>query len=169
MAEMDRTTHLQLRLFQGSDVVNYQDFNDNFNQIDRYLGVNYVEEEGNMDRWWYRKWANGRAECGIDNKAMGDSNMVLWNDRVGLYISKEYNFGAYLPLTFQRRPYCSITFNYCDEPKTSPACFIIQRPQPKGYQSPTFLIVSTFSSQFKNVQCGIYCTGYWKNSPIGSD
>ena len=163
-----QTQKLSLTLFDGSDLVNYNDFNNNFNIIENKLGNEYVEVLGWTDFWWYRKWSSGRCECGVDNKLVGNTQMTNWVTGIpssGLFHSAEFSFGDY-PVKFERRPFVATSINYTGT-NANIATFTIQRGQAGGQTSPPFLFVSTTSGQINNVQASMFVTGWWKNCPLG--
>lgn len=152
---MANTSKLGLTLINGSDVVDYNVFNTNFNKLD-VLGTDYVVQQGTSDRWWYRKWKSGRAECGIDNKQLGDIRTTeQWG---GIWASQTFSFGAY-PIAFQSRPYASITFNYAAY--SGYAAQIIQLTQGGGTTSPGFKVLQPSNVTAGGGQFGIFVTGYW--------
>lgn len=55
------TTNLNLHTWLETDVVDFEEMNDNFNKIDA-ANKDYVVENGTNDFWTYRKWASGRCE-----------------------------------------------------------------------------------------------------------
>lgn len=56
------TTNMGLTTINGSDYVNAQVLNDNFELLDK-LGFDYVVEQGKSGQWMYRKFKSGIAEC----------------------------------------------------------------------------------------------------------
>ena len=75
---MAKTPNLGINEINGSDYIDYSVFNTVFNTLDA-LGLDYIVEKGTSGEWWYRKWKSGRAECGIDNKNLGDQEVIAWN------------------------------------------------------------------------------------------
>lgn len=164
------TKNLGLTTFNENDLVDYHDFNGNWNKIDE-LGKDYVIDQGYAGNkyWWYRKWKSGRAECGVDNMAFsGTTALNNWMSALptgGLFYSnKEYTFGNY-PIQFQRRPYADCKVNYIGGSNSGIYVFTIQKSQIGGQTSPSFRIVTTTSGVLEGVQCSIYCVGAWAHDP----
>lgn len=152
---MANTSKLGLTLINGSDIVDYNTFNNNFNIIDK-LGDDYVVEHGNRNPWWYRKWASGRMECGVDNNLKGNATCSTnWG---GCFLSNEFSFGAY-PVAFTSRPYASVSFNYASSAMAAAA--VVQKQISGGSTSPAFYILQPTTGTVNGCQFGIYCTGYW--------
>ena len=159
-----RTANLNLLKFEGSDTVNYNDFNGNFDIIDK-MGVDYVTQKGTKGEWWYRVWRSGRAECGVDNLRVGNSGMSAWESTrnnvktfTGFYISNaEFSFGNY-PVSFVAPPYRTFSLNYIDNHSNIHG-WIIQQSTPGQTTSPRYKVVSTFSDDFNGIQVGVFCTG----------
>lgn len=154
---MANTSKLSLILFQGSDIVDYNSFNSNFNKIDQ-LGDEYVIAHGSDGLWWYRKWSSGRMECGIDNNLKGNAECV--NSWGGCFIhERPFEFGKYPDSGFSSRPYASVTFNYASS--SAAAAAIVQKQQSGFTMSPPFYIIQPTRGTVTGCQFGIYCVGRW--------
>lgn len=96
---MAKTPNLGINEINGSDYIDYSVFNTVFNTLDA-LGLDYIVEQGKSGEWWYRKWKSGRAECGIDDKNLGDQEVIAWN---WLWTSHFITIGNW-PITFSENP-----------------------------------------------------------------
>lgn len=160
---MAQTKNLKITKLEGSDVVDYEYFNQIFEKIDSALADYVVEASGSnsgVASWWYRKWNSGRAECGIDNKLLsGNYKMETWGS---MYASPSISFGNY-PFTFitSSRPYANVTFNYSGN--GGMCSYVAQYSQGGSVTSPSFRIIDPLlNTTLSNPQCGIYCCGRWK-------
>lgn len=156
---MANTSNLGLTLIQGSDVVDYQVLNSNFNRIDN-LGVDYVTESYQYGRWWVRKWASGRAEFGVDNqKIAGNDSMTFpytWG--AGLYRSNDFNFGQ-MPFEPYSKPYFSIVLSYATTENVGPVVQIGLAGA--GKNTPRWFMLHCLNTAIKEVQWSIFgCCAY---------
>lgn len=153
------TKNLELGTFNENDYVSVTPFNTNFETIDRNLADSVIER-GEANGWWYRKWRNGRYECGKEFVWFDKSNLTNVGNVYG--ISNEYTFGKY-PITFVGRPYCTITFE--DEHGGSYGkCFgwIAMNKQVSRTDSPTFKVCVDRGKAAIKPACGIHVIGRWK-------
>lgn len=104
---MAKTPNLGINEINGSDYIDYSVFNTVFNTLDA-LGLDYIVEQGTSGEWWYRKWKSGRAECGIDNKNLGDQEVIAWN---WLWTSHFVSISNW-PVTFLDSPGFHVGLNY---------------------------------------------------------
>lgn len=104
---MAKTSNLGLNEINGSDFIDYSVFNTAFKTIDA-LGLDYIVEQGTSGEWWYRKWKSGRAECGIDDKNIGDQEIIAWN---WLWMSHFVSVSNW-PISFSGRPGFHVGLNY---------------------------------------------------------
>lgn len=56
------TNNLSLQKINGSDYVNPEVFNQNFDKLDA-LGIDYVVQSGRSGIWRYQRWKSGKCEC----------------------------------------------------------------------------------------------------------
>lgn len=158
------TANLGLPQFQGSSVVDYKDFNDAFNTIDK-LGTDYVIEQGiSGTHWYYRKWNSGRMECWIDSKGEGFEKLRLyvWNNSEFVN-SQRCNFGPYPFNGFRSRPFCTVTFNWCRVPNEALG-FVAHKASSGGSDSPTFCIVTANENltYMEGAVFGLYASGFYR-------
>lgn len=115
---MSTTDNLGMTLIEGSDYITPDTINDNFEIVDA-LGKDYVKNCGTTSAgWWWRKWASGRMECGIDYYSFGNVAVELYMPKAkssgvsttnGLYQSTEIlSFGSY-PKSFSKNPFVVIS------------------------------------------------------------
>ncbi len=96
-----QTSILKLALIDGSDFISPTPFNANFTALDR-LGKDYVTECDTNGSWWYRKWASGLAECGIQHHNCGTiTTNKSWG--ANLVYADVWEIGSY-PFTFSSPP-----------------------------------------------------------------
>lgn len=153
------TKNVALELINADDLVSVDPLNTNFNKIDEQL-ADAIIERGEANGWWYRKYRNGRYECGIEFKWFAKSNLTNVNNTYG--VSNEYTFGNY-PITFVGRPYCNITFE--DENGGNYAnCFgwIAMNKMVQTAVSPRFKVVIDRGRAPIKPACGIHVVGRWK-------
>lgn len=153
------TSHLNLDLIDPDDMVSVDPLNNNFNKIDAQL-ADAVIERGASGDWWYRKYRNGRYECGIEFKWFDKSNLTNVANAYG--ISKQYDFGPY-PITFVGRPYCNITFE--DENGGNYAhCYgwIMMDKSCHRSRTPWFKVAIDRGKAPIKPACGIHVIGRWK-------
>lgn len=98
--------------FLGSDYIDVDKINQNFELINDKLAMAYVVKEGrNGAGWWYIQFSNGIVFFGIDNYSVGTLSLnVKWDD----YYSSEtlYLPGTY-PIPMSSVPYFNIVLeNY---------------------------------------------------------
>ena len=84
------TSHLNLDLIDPDDMVSVDPLNNNFTKIDA-ANADSIIERGKSGDWWYRKYRNGRYECGIEFKWFDKSNLTNVANTFG--VSKQYDFG----------------------------------------------------------------------------
>lgn len=158
------TKHLNLNIINSEDFVSVDPLNANFELIDK-LGADYVEERGASGDWWYRKWHNGRYECGIENKWFGTSQVERAEGN--LYrTTMEYNLGRY-PIKFLGRPYANITFNDASGSSDFLHGFPVLYRTNSTTDSPKFrlwFLIKNPSVDTKPVRAsfGIHVIGRWK-------
>lgn len=153
------TTNLGLELINSSDYVSPTPINQNMEKLDN-LGVDYIVEEGTSGEWWYRKWKNGRAECGIDSKQFPE--ITSWTQVGDLaVIGGSMTFGAY-PFAFAERPFTAISFEG-DLTSSQRVSLVGMSHSTSTTLSPYFLIMD-FSTPPVNMKpvCGIYVCGRYK-------
>lgn len=153
------TKFLELDLINDDDYVSVEPLNTNFTKIDEQL-ADAVIERGSSGDWWYRKWRNGRYECGQEFKWFAKSNLTNVGNVYG--ISTQYTFGKY-PITFVAPPYVNITFE--DENGGSYAdCrgWIAVRKTWSRTDSPPFGVCIDRGKAAIKPACGIHVIGRWK-------
>lgn len=152
------TSHVGLELINPDDLVSVDPLNTNFNKIDEQLADSIVERGASGD-WWYRKYRNGRYECGIEFKWMNKSNLT-YVDNFGW--SDSYSLPAY-PITFVGRPYCNIVF--LDENGGNYAAvqaIIAMNKQISRTNPPAFRIGFLHASKPVKPAVGCHVIGHWK-------
>lgn len=109
---MATTDNLGIELINGSDYISPEPINEGFRKIDA-LGVDYVVAQGTSGEWWYRKWASGRAECGIYDKGFGETALSAWGNA---WKSDALAIGAYPTgaITWASVPSAVVNFSYDD-------------------------------------------------------
>lgn len=161
---MANTNNLGMTIINGSDVVDYNVLNTNFQLLDK-LGLDYIQESGTNGTWWYRKWKSGRAECGIDDKNFGTVNHTkAWvntkSKDVNLFIANEdLTFGAF-PFNFTSIPMVVVTFLKSDAPTEWGTMIYVGGSSLS--QSPKFNYADGGEKQMTNAHFGIYAMGRWK-------
>lgn len=155
---MSQTPNLGLTLINGSDVVDYQVFNKNFTELDK-ASRDYVTDTGTTNRWWWRKWKSGRAECGIDNMLLTNNQNANFNTSwgAGLYRCQDFDFGNF-PLTFSAKPYCSVVLSYCAGDYTGP---VVQHAAAGGTnKAPAFYFLRPTTGTVSSCQWSIFVAGW---------
>lgn len=153
------TKNLNLAIIDPNDLVSVDPINTNFTEIDAN-NADSIIERGDANGWWYRKYRNGRYECGIEFKWFDRSNLLNIGDVYG--ISKEYNFGSY-PITFVGRPYVNITFQDENGGKYAHCYGWIAMDKQISYRnSPNFKVVIDRGKAPIKPACGIHVIGRWK-------
>lgn len=127
------TQNLDLETINGGNFVDHELFNRNYEKLDP-LGRCFVVESGTQGEWWYRKWSDGRAECGIDDKEFADKQKAAWGS---MYRTPEMSFGAY-PFAFAARPFATVSFNNCAN--SDHASYVTQHASASTTQSPPFAL-----------------------------
>lgn len=155
---MANTDKLGMTLIQGSDVVDYNTLNNNFQILDK-LGVDYVIENGTKGEWWYRKWNSGRAECGVDARNFGNVGFEGWTYQ-GFHITTLVTFGNY-PFTFSTVPNTIVTFKSPDS--GTPGFIIFAHANSDAYTHPSFRYATpSETNSLTNAIFGTYVTGRWR-------
>lgn len=151
------TDKLQLNLINGSDVIDPDVLNQNMQILDA-LGVSYIVDQGTSGEWWYRKWSDGRAECGIDAKNFG--KLTMKNPWGSMYSYGTFNFGAY-PFTFAEQPMYIIMPNKTKTGATAAFCAIGTTGSTS--QAPSFHYIDPYSgTTIEDAHFSIYVIGRWK-------
>lgn len=148
--------YLGLERIEPSDYVSPETIDGNFQKID-VLGLDYITEVGTKGEWWYRRWKNGRLECGIDDKNFGDVTHVT--SLSNFFVSEALNFGAY-PFAFASRPFASISFQYAAS--VTHSSWVVYWPSESITTTPLFKFASVDSGTSKEVHFGIYVCGRYK-------
>lgn len=156
---MGQTANLNLRTFNGSDVVDYNQINDNYTIIDR-LGKDYVTDSGTSGRWWYRKWKSGRGECGIDNILLQNNQNATfsWDWGGGLVRSQDFSVDNSYPLSFSSKPYVNVVLSYLTT--AEPGIVLQYGISGNERRPPSFFLVRPNKNQLNSCQWSIYCCGW---------
>ncbi len=101
------TENLKLELINASDFVSPDPINTAMKALDA-LGLDYIVEEGTSGEWWYRKWKNGKAECGIFDHNFGNVTHTINGD---LCTEPKRNKVSEHTLCFFTKPFVSIVYN----------------------------------------------------------
>lgn len=152
------TKNVALDLINADDLVSVDPLNTNFNKIDEQLADGVIER-GMSGEWWYRKWRNGRYECGIEFKWLNKSNLTTV-DNFGW--TNGYSLPAY-PITFVGRPYCNVI--YMDENGGNYAAvqaIVAMNKQISRSNPPTFRIGFLHASKPVKPAIGCHVIGRWK-------
>ncbi len=153
------TSHLDLDLIDPDDMVSVDPLNNNFTKIDA-ANADSIIERGASGDWWYRKYRNGRYECGIEFKWLDKKKIEMYKDPIGW--SQEYSLPAY-PITFVGRPYCNIV--YLDENGGSYAklhAWVAMNKQISRTNPPTFRIITLAGRNPIKPAVGCHVIGHWK-------
>lgn len=160
---MATTEKLGMRLIEGSDLVDPNVINDNFKIVDN-IGTDYILESGNSGDWWYRKWASGRAECGVDHAAF--ANVVTATQLSGgaIYASRQLQFPAFpKEIGFIGDPLSIIEFKYSSLNANQHIVWILNTAGTNTDRPPNFAIVATASNiNLGTCYVGCYTLGRWK-------
>lgn len=146
------TPKMGLEPVNGADYVDNELFNRNYAKLDA-LGTCYVTASGTSGEWWYRKWSDGRAECGIDNKVFPNQTKTAWG---AMFSTEPMSFGAY-PFPFSSRPFASITFNNNDT--SNHRSYVSMQATASTTQSPAFTLADPSAGPVGTPSFGIYVTG----------
>lgn len=150
------TTNLGLERIEPSDYVSPETIDGNFQKID-VLGLDYITESGTKGEWWYRRWKNGRLECGIDDKNFGNvAHTIAWSS---FFLSAQLSFGAY-PFAFASRPFATITFQ--SNTGSEHNSYISYVSSTSTTTSPKFVLVDPNSGTANEAHFGIYVCGRYK-------
>lgn len=153
------TANLGLEVINSSDYVSPTPINNNMKKIDA-LGIDYITEKGTSGEWWYRKWASGRAECGIDSKQFGEQTMIVIAEGGEIFRTPDLSFGSY-PFAFAARPNTIIMFEG-DSNWDGRASFICIRHSTSTTLSPNFYVADFDRTHNMKPMCGIYVCGRYK-------
>lgn len=148
------TKNLDLEGLSGGAFVDKDLFNRNWDKIDP-LGACYVVASGMQGEWWYRKWSDGRVDCGIDDKAFPDQVKTPWGN-TSMYRTGEMTFGAY-PFSFASRPYSRVEFN--DNTASDHASYVSQHATSSTTQSPAFALCDPNGGTVGQPHFGIFVSG----------
>ena len=158
------TKNLNLALLNNEDLVSIDPLNANFQSLDK-LGADYVEERGSSGDWWYRKWHQGRFECGVENKWFPQTQVERAEGNL-FRTKSEYTFGKY-PVALLGRPYANITYNDASGSSDFLHGFPVLYRTASSTDSPRFrlwfLVRNTqVDTRPVRVSFGIHVIGRWK-------
>ena len=94
------TSNLKLQTINGSDYVDPEVFNANYEILDK-LGIDYIEQSGTSGIWRYQRWKSGKYEC-WGRFATASTN---YNHQYGGLYYPGYSFKSpNFPITFSDVP-----------------------------------------------------------------
>ena len=152
------TPNLQLIKPSGTDNVNIETLNSNFDILDSEINglkIDYVVAQGESGIWQYRRWASGIGECWTEKYKISSFDIASpWGS---LFFGNISSPGAY-PFTFKNPPLVIPTWSS----SSLYSCPIWARPNSSLTTCPSFQVIDPSKGSKISAVLAIYVKGTWK-------
>ena len=154
------TEHLELIKPDITDNASPQPFNQNMDKLDAEiteLKTDYIVAQGRQGIWTYRRWANGMAECWIEEYKPPTITFTSAWSSVALYTAYVTSPGNY-PFKFKKAPIVIPTWASA----STYSCPIWAKPNGSLTQCPQFQLLDPKIGTQAIAVLGVYVNGPWK-------